>query len=60
MAVAIRSNGNTVSNLTGPITDGKGWPFGLPTTDLAAVGDRADEYFLEGEADRYRPVAGTE
>jgi hypothetical protein len=49
-----------VGNLTGPITDGKGWPFGLPTTDLAAVGDRADEYFLEGEADRYRPVAGTE
>jgi hypothetical protein len=49
-----------VGNLTGPITDGKGWPFGLPTTDLASVGYRADEYFLEGETDRYRPVAGTE
>ena len=54
------TTGDAVSNLTGPITDGKGWPFGLPTTDLAAVGYRADEYFLEGEAARYGPVAGTE
>ena len=49
-----------MSNLRGPITGGKGWPFGLPTTDLAAVGYRADEYIVDGEAVRYGPVAGTE
>jgi hypothetical protein len=54
------TNGDDVSNLSGPITGGKGWPFGLPTTDLAAVGYRADEYFLTGEAVRYGPAAGTE
>jgi Alpha/beta hydrolase domain len=48
-----------MSTLSGPVTGGKGWPFGLPTTDLAAVGYRADEYFLEGEAVRYGPLAGT-
>src|SRR5277367_1630931 len=49
-----------MSNLSGPVTGGKGWPFGLPTADLGAVGYRADEYFLAGEAVRYGPVAGTE
>ena len=49
-----------MSNLRGPIGGGKGWPFGLPATDLAAVGYRSDEYFLEGEAVRFGPVAGTE
>src|SRR3984957_6001272 len=53
-------NGDTGSNRSGPITVGKGWPFGLPATDLAAVGYGTDEYFLEGEAVRYRPVAGTQ
>ena len=48
-----------MSNLVGPISGGKGWPFGLPTTDLAAVGYRADEYFADGEAVRFGPVAGT-
>jgi hypothetical protein len=48
-----------MSTLTGPVTGGRGWPFGLPTTDLAAVAYRADEYFLEGEAVRYGPLAGT-
>jgi hypothetical protein len=46
--------------VTGPITGGKGWPFGLPTSDLDAVGYRADEYVVEGEADRFGPTAGTE
>jgi hypothetical protein len=49
-----------MSSVTGPITGGRGWPFGLPTSDLAAVGYRADEYFVEGEADRFGPTAGTE
>ena len=55
-----KGDGDDMSNLRGPITGGKGWPFGLPTTDLAAVGYRADEYFVDGEADRFGPVAGTE
>jgi hypothetical protein len=49
-----------MSNLQGPVTGGKGWPFGAPAADLAAVGYRVDEYFLEGEAVRYGPVAGTD
>ena len=49
-----------MSTVSGPITGGRGWPFGAPTTDLSAVGYRADEYFLEGEAVRYGPQAGTE
>ena len=47
--------------LTGPVRGGaKGWAFGGPLVDLAAVGYRQEEYFLEGEAARYGPVAGTE
>jgi hypothetical protein len=37
-----------------------GWAFAGPTTDLAAVGYRQDEYFLEGQAVRYTPLPGTE
>ena len=37
-----------------------GAPFGLPLEDLGAHGYRADEYFLDGEATRYRAVPGTE
>lgn len=49
-----------MATLTGPVTGGKGWPFAAPATDLDALGYRADEYFFEGEAVRYAPVAGTE
>ena len=38
----------------------RGYPFGLTLVDLGAHGYRANEYFLEGEAIRYRPAAGTE
>ena len=38
----------------------KGWPSGGPVVDLAVLGDREEEYFLEGEAARYGPVPGTE
>ena len=48
-----------MSSLSGPVTGGRGWPFGLPTADLHALGYRADEYFVEGQADRFGP-AGTE
>ncbi len=38
----------------------RGAPFGLTLEDLDAHGYRADEFFLEGEATRYRSVPGTE
>jgi hypothetical protein len=48
-------------NVTGPITGGThGWAFGRPLSDLAEFGYREEEWFLEGEATRYRAVAGTE
>jgi hypothetical protein len=37
-----------------------GAPFGLTLEDLDAHGYRADEYFLEGVATRYRTAPGTE
>jgi hypothetical protein len=47
--------------VSGPVTGGsKGWAFAGPTTGLAALGYRQDEYFLEGEAVRYAPVPGTD
>jgi hypothetical protein len=49
-----------MSTVSGPITSGRGWPFGAPTTDLSALGYCADEYFLEGQAVRYGPALGTE
>jgi hypothetical protein len=50
-----------VTLISGPVTGGdKGWAFGGPTTDLAGLGYRQDEYFLEGEAVRYGPAPGTE
>jgi hypothetical protein len=36
-----------------------GVPFNYPTVDLATRGYVAQEFFLEGEATSYRPVAGT-
>ena len=47
--------------VSGPVTGGsKGWAFGGPVADLAALGYRQEEYFLEGEAARYGPVPGTD
>jgi hypothetical protein len=44
----------------GPVTGGAhGWPFGSALVDLAALGYVEEEYFLSGEAERYR-LAGTE
>jgi Alpha/beta hydrolase domain len=46
--------------LSGPVTGGgKGWAFGGPVTDLAALGYRQDEYIFEGDAVRYGPAPGT-
>ena len=50
-----------MARVSGPVTGGsRGWPFGGPVLDLAAVGYRQEEYFIEGEAARYGPVPGTE
>ncbi len=49
-----------MTRVYGPVTGGKGWAFGTPTVDLPALGYRQEEYFLEGEAVRYRPVPGIE
>jgi hypothetical protein len=47
--------------VSGPVTGGsKGWAFGGPVADLAALGYRQEEYFLAGEAARYEPVPGTD
>ena len=45
------------STVTGPITGGThGWAFGAATIDLTAEGYVEEEYFLEGDATRYRPI----
>ena len=47
--------------VTGPVTGGShGWAFGGPVADLAVVGYRQDEFFLEGLATRYGPSSGSE
>jgi hypothetical protein len=47
--------------VTGPVTGGaKGWAFGSLVGDLGRFGYRQDEYFVEGDATRYRPAPGTE
>jgi hypothetical protein len=48
-------------SVTGPITGGtRGWPFGGPTVDLESYGYREDEYFIEGDATRFRIAASHE
>jgi Alpha/beta hydrolase domain len=47
--------------LTGPVAGGShGWAFAAPVVDLAALGYRQDEFFLEGVATRYGPSPGSE
>jgi hypothetical protein len=49
-----------MTRANGPVTGGKGWAFGVPVVDLAELGYREDEYFVEGTAARYAPVPGSE
>jgi hypothetical protein len=45
--------------VTGPITGGaKGWPFHASSLDVAKIGYTQAEYFLEGNATRYRLAPG--
>jgi hypothetical protein len=47
--------------LTGPVAGGAhGWPFAAPFADLAGLGYRQDEFFLEGSAARFGPSPGSE
>jgi hypothetical protein len=47
--------------VTGPVTGGRhGYAFGRTLVDLARYGYEEEEFYLEGEATRYRTVAGTE
>jgi hypothetical protein len=56
--LASKSNEPRVS---GPIAGGdRGWPFGASMLDLEALGYQEAEYFLEGDADRFRPVDGAD
>ena len=47
--------------ITGPVTGGAhGWAFGASVRDLDEHGYSESEYFLDGEADRYRLAGGDE
>jgi alpha/beta hydrolase family protein len=47
--------------VTGPVTGGShGWSFAGPEVDLEAAGYVQEEFFVDGTASRYGPVAGTE
>jgi hypothetical protein len=49
------------AKVSGPVQGGNfGWPFAASMLDMADVGYQEAEYFLEGEAARYRLVEGTE
>ena len=47
--------------VTGPVTGGdRGWPFAASMLDIKALGYEEHEYFLSGDATRYRQVDGTQ
>ena len=46
--------------VSGPVEGGKGWIFGSPIDDLRERGYVMEEYFLDGTALSYQPVAGSE
>jgi len=48
------------ARVTGPVSGGSyGWPFGASMLDLDAYGYEEHEYFLEGEATRFRQAPDT-
>ncbi|HKX79085.1 MAG TPA: alpha/beta hydrolase domain-containing protein [Novosphingobium sp.] len=50
------ANGS-IPKVTGPISGGaKGWPFGADPGDLPSYDYIEEEYFIEGVANRYKPV----
>jgi hypothetical protein len=51
--------GSRTAQITGPLSGGRGWPFGSPATDVRAHGCVIEEFLFEGEAVSYRPVPGS-
>ncbi|MFT6435050.1 MAG: hypothetical protein ACJAVI_003101 [Candidatus Azotimanducaceae bacterium] len=52
---------NNPTTVLGPIQGGNfGWPFAASMLDLAALGYRETEYFLQGNANCYRMIDGAE
>lgn len=49
------------AKVTGPVTGGKrGWPFAASMQDVASLGYKEAEYFIEGTACRYQLAEGAE
>ena len=47
--------------ISGPVSGGKhGWPFAKSMLDVKSYGYEEAEYFIEGEAQSYRQVEGSE
>lgn len=49
-----------VASVLGPLTEGKGWPFGSPLFDVAELGYVMEEFLLDGVASSYMPPAGAQ
>ncbi len=49
------------AKVSGPVTGGKyGWPFAASMLDISSYGYEESEYFIEGNAKRYRSVSGSD
>ena len=46
-----------VARVSGPVTGGKGWPFGSPL-NVAKYGCVLEEFLIEGVAQSYEPAPG--
>jgi Alpha/beta hydrolase domain len=49
-----------VAAVSGPVTGGRGWPFGSPLFDVAELGYVMEEFLLDGVACSYIPAEGAE
>jgi hypothetical protein len=50
-----------VADISGPLVDGRGWPFGMPDADeVAAHGYVMEEFIARGTASSYPPEPGAE
>ncbi len=53
--------GRRQPEISGPVTGGdRGWPFAASMLDVATLGYEEQEYFISGDAFRYRQTPGTE
>ena len=49
---------SAVARASGPVTGGKGWPFGSPL-NVHRYGCVLEEFLVEGAAQSYEPTPGT-